>query len=268
MTSCTLQAATGLKRKYIDQPHRCKRKRIIRMPRFTNGWVKIHRKMLDGKYDAIDIGLLVWLIANANYTDGKSKIRSNLGRQNVARGQLITSHLEISEKLSISRKTVTKRLKVFQNEGIILQKRDNHGSIITILNYSRYQDTDDASGTTPVATVVATPVATVVATVVAPIEESKEIKEIQEGGEGMILSPPVDQFLDAYCEAMQKQYGRPPKKTKRLRAIASQIISEVGLERSISLAGHFCASNREFYVKRAHALDVMLKDLAIIDMFV
>jgi DNA-binding Lrp family transcriptional regulator len=241
-------------------------KRMLRMARFTNGWVKIHRKMMDGRYDAIDIGLLVWLIANANYVDGKSKVRSNLGRQEVRRGQLITSHLEIAEKLNLSRKTVTKRLKVFQSEGIILQKRDNHGSIITILNYNRYQETEESSGTTPVATVVATPVATVVATVVAPIEESKEFEELNKGKERE--ASPVDNFLNFYCEEMQKVYGKPPRITSHLRRVAGEILDEIGLERSIALAGQFCASNRDYYIKRAHSLDVMLKDLAIIDMFV
>lgn len=76
----------------------------------------------------------------------------------------------------------------------------------------------------------------------------------------------VDNFLNVYCTAMEKHYGKRPLKTSKLIDLATEIIAEVGLDRSVALAGHFCASNREYYVKRMHSLDVMLADLAILDM--
>ena len=76
----------------------------------------------------------------------------------------------------------------------------------------------------------------------------------------------VDNFLNVYCTAMEKHYGKRPLKTSKLIDLATEIIAEVGLDRSVALAGHFCASNREYYVKRMHSLEVMLADLAILDM--
>ena len=241
-------------------------KRIIRMARFTNGWVKIHRKLLSPEWsqclDVVAKGLLLELLLMANYKDTRAVRQSKVII--VKRGQILTSILELSNKLQVSRKIITSRLEILEQLGTITLKRDSLGTIITIENFSKYQDMESESGTTKAqprnnegnneGTTKGT-----------RIEEGKEVKEIKEGEEGF---SPVDNFLDFYCNEMQKVYGKAPRITSHLRRVAGEILDEIGLDRSIALAGQFCASNRDYYVKRAHSLDVMLKDLAIIDMFV
>jgi DNA-binding transcriptional MocR family regulator len=207
-------------------------------------------------------GLLLELLLMANYKDTRAVRKSQVII--IKRGQILTSTHELARKLQVSRKTITTRLEILEKLETISTKRDSVGTIITIENFSKYQDIDDEAGATK------EPRRSHDryhdgATKVTRIEEGKEVKEIKEGEEG---HSPVDDFLDCYCDEMQKVYGKRPKITSHLRRVAGEIVREIGLERSIALAGHFCASNRDYYIKRAHSLDVMLKDLAIIDMFV
>ena len=109
------------------------------MGRFTGGWVKISRSLCDGTYDATDIGILFWLISNANYTDGKALARSGYKRVTVKRGSLVTSVKEMELALGCARGLIRKRLKNFVEEGILAIETTNTGSIITICNYDKYQ---------------------------------------------------------------------------------------------------------------------------------
>lgn len=109
------------------------------MGRFSGGWVKISRSLCDGSYDVIDIGILFWLICNANYVDGKALARSGHKRIAVPRGTLVTSVKEMELALGCARGLIRKRLKNFENEEIITIKTTNTGSIITICNYDKYQ---------------------------------------------------------------------------------------------------------------------------------
>jgi len=109
------------------------------MGRFSGGWVKISRSLCDGSYDAVDIGILFWLICNANYVDGKSLARSGHKRVIVPRGTLVTSTKEMELALSVARGVLRNRLKNFVEEGILAIKTTNTGSVITICNYDKYQ---------------------------------------------------------------------------------------------------------------------------------
>ena len=109
------------------------------MGRFNGGWIKISRTLCDGNYDAIDIGILFWLICNANYVDGKSLARSGHKRVIVPRGTLVTSAGEIELALNVARGVLRNRLKNFVEEGILAIETTNAGSIITICNYDKYQ---------------------------------------------------------------------------------------------------------------------------------
>lgn len=241
------------------------------MARFTNGWVKIHRSLLNDRYDGFDIGLLTWLIMAANYQDGKSKAGTKSGRIEVKRGQVVTSISEIANELKWDRRTIRKRLKIFQNEGIIYAKVDNHGCIITICNYDSYQAIENDPCTAPRTTLCTTPCTTPCTAPCTHNEEYKESKELNKGEQTRVRArvpqDQVDTFLDVYVGEIEKHYGKRLLKTSILSDLASRIIAEVGLERSIALAGAFCASNKKYYLRRAHSLDVMLADLSQLDAF-
>ena len=109
------------------------------MARFQNGWIKIERSIAGGQYDAIDIGIMTWLIISANYVDGKNKVRGKIGRVFLKRGQLVTSIENICGVLNLTEGIVRRRLKTYQDEGFLSSETSNHGTIITILNYNKYQ---------------------------------------------------------------------------------------------------------------------------------
>ena len=228
------------------------------MSRFTNGWVKLHRKIADNEWTQIlDInskGLFIELLLMANYKPTRATRGNTL--VTIQPGQILTSIKELTTRLKTSRFIVESRIKLLCDLGTITRKTDNLGTIITICKYVEYQSINDDSPETDLQTDL------------LRIEEVKELKKLNKGKKAGIPPEAVDNFLDVYFSGIEKRYGKRPKKTSILSDLASQIIADIGLERSIALATHFCASNREYYVKRAHSLDVMLKDLAIIDMFV
>lgn len=240
------------------------------MARFTNGWVKLHRKIADNEWTQIlDInskGLFIELLLMANYKPTRATRGNTL--VTIQPGQILTSIKELTARLKTSRFIVESRIKLLCDLGTITRKTDNLGTIITICKYVEYQSINDDSPETDLQTDLQTELETDLQTDLLRIEEVKELKKLNKGKKAAIPPEAVDNFLEVYFSGIEKRYGKRPKKTSILSDLASQIIADIGLERSLALATHFCASNREYYVKRAHSLDVMLKDLAIIDMFV
>lgn len=109
------------------------------MGRFSGGWIKAHRSLFNGDYDGYDIVILLWLVANANYADGKSLARSGHQRTIIRRGQILTSVREMAEALSLANGLIRNRLNNFVKEQILANETTNTGSLITICNYDKYQ---------------------------------------------------------------------------------------------------------------------------------
>ncbi len=113
------------------------------MARFQNGWVKSYRSLYHTYYDGWDMAILGWLISAANYEDGKTDITGAQGRVTIRRGQVLTTVCEIAKKTKFTRALITKRLKIYESEGIIKRDRVSKSvrsqSIITIINYNEYQ---------------------------------------------------------------------------------------------------------------------------------
>lgn len=244
------------------------------MARFTNGWVKIHRKMADPEWSQLlDInskGLLMELLLMANYKPGRFRIDNKV--ITLEPGQIVTSIQELMTRLQTSKFIIKTRLDLLTQLGTITQKTGQRGRIITICKYKEYQDDTSNHLPTVLPTLLPTESPTVLPTLLPHNEEVKELKEIKEGEEtrGRARSTPqeqIDKFLDVYFAEIEKHYGKRLLKTSILSDLARRIIAEVGLDRSIALAVAFCASNRDYYIRRAHSLDVMLADLSQLDAF-
>lgn len=240
------------------------------MARFTNGWVKVHRKLCSDEWSGLlDInakGLLLELLMMANYKPSRIRIDSNI--VTLEPGQIVTSINELMTRLQTTKFIIKSRLDLLTELGTITQKTGQRGRIITICKYKEYQDDTSNQWSTHLPTDLPTDSPTDLPTHLPLSEEVKELKKLNKGKKAAIPPEAVDNFLEVYFSGIENRYGKRPKKTSILSDLASQIIADIGLERSLALATHFCASNREYYVKRAHSLDVMLKDLAIIDIFV
>lgn len=106
------------------------------------GYIKISRKFLNWRWYDEDTTFRVFmhLLMTANYEDKKwNKIT-------VKRGQRITSYRMLSFELKKSINTVKLHLERLVNTGEITIKSTNNYTIITIPNYSQYQDGLTVSG--------------------------------------------------------------------------------------------------------------------------
>lgn len=117
--------------------------------RFQEGYVKLYRSAAfeDIGRSAVGLGLWSWLLCAANRFE--SKIRWN-GAQRVLRpGELLVDQRRLAADLDLARTTLQRHLKYLSDTGRIQAESGPHGTIITILNYSEYQDEESASGPQP-----------------------------------------------------------------------------------------------------------------------
>jgi uncharacterized phage protein (TIGR02220 family) len=108
-----------------------------------NGWVKIHRKMLENPvvfYDADHLAIWIYLLLNATHKDMPVMFKGK--KTTLKPGQLITGRKVISEELSVSESKVKRVLLLFESDQQIDRIRSNKNSVITILNWDKYQTID------------------------------------------------------------------------------------------------------------------------------
>lgn len=105
------------------------------------GWIKLHRKMLDSDIwisDEFSRGQAwVDLILLANHKDSYFIKRGN--RVDVKRGQIGHSVKALSNRWKWSSGKVNRFLKLLENENQILIKKNNVTTVLTVINYNDYQ---------------------------------------------------------------------------------------------------------------------------------
>ena len=106
----------------------------------NNGWIKLHRKLLDNPVvmkDSDHLAVWIYLLLNASHTEypvlfGRKKI-------SLKAGQLITGRKSIASTLGISESKVRRILNLFESDQQIDRQRSNKNSLISILNWDKYQ---------------------------------------------------------------------------------------------------------------------------------
>ena len=107
-----------------------------------NGFFTIERK-LTKHWCASDPSFLatwVWLLSEANWQDKKALINSQLIE--IKRGQLIFGREAFSKKSGVSVSKLRRIMELLEKDGMIDQQKTNRYTIVTIKNYSQYQDVD------------------------------------------------------------------------------------------------------------------------------
>jgi predicted transcriptional regulator len=107
------------------------------------GWVKIHRKMLEWQWmnKPEMVSLFVYCLLKANHNGAMWQ-----GKK-IERGQFITSPERISHALGISYQTVRTSLTRLENTGEINKQTTNKYTIITVCNYDSYQQEQQTNNT-------------------------------------------------------------------------------------------------------------------------
>ena len=101
----------------------------------AEGWIKLHRKILDWEWwnDSVMVKVWLQLLFDANYEPKKWK------GQTIERGQLIFGRAAYAEKCSISEQQVRTAIERLKSTSEITIKTTNRFSVVTITKYESYQ---------------------------------------------------------------------------------------------------------------------------------
>lgn len=101
-----------------------------------SGWIKLHRKIIEWEWysDANTFRVFMHLLLTANYEDKRWR---NI---DVKRGQIITGRMELAQTLGLSERQIRTALDKLKMSGVITVKTTNQYSLITVENYSRFQE--------------------------------------------------------------------------------------------------------------------------------
>ena len=100
------------------------------------GWIKIHRKILEWQHfqEPNVLAVFMYLLLSANTKDGWDR------GDRVTRGQSCETVENMCNTLKLSRATVYKAIKKLEMSGEIVRKKVKFRCFTTIRNYSKYQD--------------------------------------------------------------------------------------------------------------------------------
>lgn len=112
----------------------------------NEGWVKLHRKLLDNPRSSDPAWLAVWiyLLLRANHKPGKAILGKHV--VHVKAGQTVTGRKKIAESTGLSEKVVRRILNELKMDQQIGQEGNRICSIITILNWESYQEAGQPTG--------------------------------------------------------------------------------------------------------------------------
>jgi DNA-binding transcriptional regulator YhcF (GntR family) len=110
------------------------------------GFIVLWRKALDGWLFDLPPGqfkVAIRLLHDANWKDS-SALRGGQ-RITIQRGQALVSQHGLAESCGVSRNTVRRALEVLEGAEFITTERTKHHTVVTVVNYSKYQDVPDDS---------------------------------------------------------------------------------------------------------------------------
>lgn len=109
----------------------------------SEGYIKIYRKILDNPIvckDADHFAVWMYLLLKATHKEMPALFK---GEKIILKsGQLITGRKSISEQLKISESKIFRIINCFKIEQQIKQQTSNKNSLITILNWEEYQQSE------------------------------------------------------------------------------------------------------------------------------
>lgn len=103
------------------------------------GWIKLHRSIIDSAVfaDADVLKVWIWLLCNVAYDDHDVVY---LGKViPLKRGQIITGRQKLSQQIGMSEGKIYRATNILKSLGNITVKSNNRYSIITVENWLKYQ---------------------------------------------------------------------------------------------------------------------------------
>lgn len=109
----------------------------------TDGWIKLHRKVLDNPVvnkDPDHLAVWIWLLLNATHRERAAMFNGK--KVTLKPGELITGRKKIAEETGVSESKVFRILDVFKSEQQIEQQTNRHSSLISIVRWNDYQQSE------------------------------------------------------------------------------------------------------------------------------
>lgn len=116
------------------------------------GYIKLYRQLQDcwiwndKEYEVTKGHAWIDILLSCNHED--KKVMFDGKPYIVKRGEWITSILSLSDKWGWGRKKVSNFLNILEEDGMIVQDRNNKRTLIKVVNYDTYQGYDNDDGTT------------------------------------------------------------------------------------------------------------------------
>lgn len=103
------------------------------------GWIKLHRQLLSHWIFVDPVALKIWiyLLLIVNHEEKKALIGGEL--ISIKAGQTMTSIRKIAAETDTSRYKVSRTLEAMKKDGMIITKNIQHGTLVNISNYKRFQ---------------------------------------------------------------------------------------------------------------------------------
>lgn len=105
-----------------------------------DGWIKLHRAVVDSAVfdDAEVLKVWIWLLCNVSYEDHEIIYGGSVVQ--IKKGQLITGRKKLAQQLKMSESKVYRALNLLEALGNVNIKPNNRFSLITLINWAKYQD--------------------------------------------------------------------------------------------------------------------------------
>lgn len=104
------------------------------------GWIKIHRKILENPIickDSDYLAVWIYLLLNATHKEVPALFKGK--KIILQKGQLIVGRKSMANQLKISESKIYRIINCFKSEQQIEQQTSNQNSLITVLNWGKYQ---------------------------------------------------------------------------------------------------------------------------------
>lgn len=167
----------------------------------NNGWIKLHRKIIDNWIWDDPEKLRAWLDILLMVNHENKQIPFNGHIKTIHRGEKLTSLSKLAERWKWTRNRVSRFIDLLCEADMVTADRTANGTLLTVVNYGVYQSqryTDEATDE-------AANEATHEATHEAQTRSNKNYKKVKKKREGKAphtFSPPDEQDVREYCKAM------------------------------------------------------------------
>lgn len=192
-----------------------------------NGWVKIHRKIIENPIFKRSAYFHLWITLLLKSNHKQTKMMWNGGIIVVNEGQLITGRKSLSEETGIPESTIEDILRYLETQHQIQQQKTTKYRLVTILNWKDYQN-PTAKATTKQ----------------QQADTNKNVKNDKKNTdtEQSSLIPEVIKLFEEVNPACKKMYGNTTQ-----RKACQNLIDEYGFEEVSKVIAFLPKSNKVSY---------------------